>query len=195
MSAEPLRGAGFRVLLSGPDRQETSIPMQRPIPGLARPLLLGALVLAAAGCKPGGDWGYDRVSYREEPVVPQATNPDAPPVPAGGLAGAAQAKLVAKNLPSGVTQAMVDEGQNLFGTVCAGCHGPAGAGTTTCPTLSDTKWINITGTYPEIVTTITTGVPHPKEHPAPMPPKGGGNFDDAQVHALAAYVFALSHQT
>ncbi|MBV9110525.1 MAG: hypothetical protein JO306_14035 [Gemmatimonadetes bacterium] len=45
------------------------------------------------------------------------------------------------------------------------------------------------------MSTITTGVPHPKEHPAPMPPKGGGSFDDAQVRALAAYVFALSHQT
>jgi mono/diheme cytochrome c family protein len=167
--------------------------MPRPTPGLSRVALLGALALAAAGCRPGGDYGYNRVSYRQEPAVPQATNPDPPPVPAGGLAGAAQARLAAKNLPAGVTQAMVDQGQDLFGTVCAACHGPAGAGTTTCPTLSDTRWINIAGTYPEIVSTITTGVPHPREHPAPMPPKGGGNFDDNQVRALAAYVYALSH--
>ena len=77
---------------------------------------------------------------------------------------------------------------------CAGCHGPAGAGTPTCPTLSDAKWIHITGAYPEIVTLVTNGVPQPKEHPAPMPAKGGGSFDDAQVRALAAYVYALSHQ-
>lgn len=157
---------------------------------------LAALVLAAAvaGCHPGGDWGYDRVSYRETPEVPQATNPDPPPVPMGGLPSATAAKLVAKNLPAGVTQAMVDEGQNLFGTVCAACHGPNGTGTAAAPTLNDMKWINISGTYPEIVTTITNGVPHPKEHSGAMPPKGGGSFDDAQVKALAAYVFALSHQ-
>ncbi|HEY0035358.1 MAG TPA: c-type cytochrome, partial [Longimicrobium sp.] len=106
----------------------------------------------------------------------------------------AQAKLVARNLPAGVTQAMVDEGQQLFGTVCAGCHGPAGAGTPAAPVLSDDRWINVTGAYPEIVTIVTNGVPQPKEHPGPMPPKGGGNFDDAQVRALAAYVYALSHQ-
>jgi len=159
-------------------------------------MALAALVLAAAvaGCRPGGDYGYDRVSYREAPEVPQATNPDPPPVPLGGLPGATQAKLVAKNLPAGVTQAMVDEGQNLFGTVCVGCHGPGGAGTPACPALDDTRWINITGAYPEIVTTITNGVPHPKEHSGAMPPKGGGSFDAAQVNALAAYVFALSHQ-
>ena len=158
---------------------------------LAAALALGA---AAAGCRPGGDYGYDRVSHRTEPEVPEATNPDAPPVPAGGLAGAAQAKVVARDLPAGVTQAMVDQGQQLFGTVCVGCHGPAGAGTPAAPTLSDAKWINITGAYPEIVTTVTNGVPQPKEHPGAMPPKGGGSFDDAQVRALAAYVYALSHQ-
>lgn len=169
--------------------------MQRAFNGFSR-LSLAALALAAsaAGCRPGGDYGYDRVSYREEPAVPQATNPDPPPVPTGGLAGAAQAKLVAKNLPAGVTQAMVDEGQNLFGTTCVGCHGPAGAGTPACPALNDAQWINITGAYPEIVTTITHGVPAPKQHAGAMPPKGGGSFDDAQVKALAAYVFALSRQ-
>jgi mono/diheme cytochrome c family protein len=169
--------------------------MPRPLNGLSRPALLAlALGALAAGCKPGGDYGYDRVPHRDEPVVPQATNPDPPPLPPGGLAGQAQAKLVANNLPQGVTQAMVDEGQQLFGTVCAACHGPAGAGTPTCPTLNDMQWINITGTYPEIVSTITTGVPAPKQHPGAMPPKGGGSFDDAQVRALAAYVYALSHQ-
>jgi iron complex outermembrane receptor protein len=81
-----------------------------------------------------------------------------------------------------------------YGTVWAGCHGPAGAGRPAAPTLSDAQWINITGAYPEIVTTVTNGVPQPKEHPGPMPPKGGGSFDDAQVRALAAYVYALSHQ-
>jgi mono/diheme cytochrome c family protein len=89
---------------------------------------------------------------------------------------------------------MVDEGQDLFGTVCAACHGPNGTGTPAAPTLNDMQWINITGTYPEIETTILHGVPAPKEHPGSMPPRGGGSFNDTQVKALAAYVFALSHQ-
>ena len=168
--------------------------MPMHLTGPSRAVALLALAVAAAGCRPGGDYGYDRVSHRTDPEVPEATNPDAPPVPAGGLAGAAQAKLVAQNLPSGVTQAMVDEGQQLYGTVCSACHGPAGAGTPTCPSLADAKWIHITGAYPEIVTIVTNGVPQPREYPAPMPAKGGGAFDDAQVRAIAAYVYALSHQ-
>ncbi|HEX9937009.1 MAG TPA: cytochrome c [Longimicrobium sp.] len=169
--------------------------MNRALTGRSR-LPIAALLLAAAvaGCKPGGDYGFDRVSYRETPEVPQPTNPDPPPVPAGGLASAAQAKLVAKNLPSGVTQAMVDEGQTQFGTVCVGCHGPGGVGTPAAPALNDASWINVSGAYPEIVNIINTGVPAPKQHTGAMPPKGGGSFTDDQVRALAAYVFALSQQ-
>ncbi|HWK89553.1 MAG TPA: c-type cytochrome, partial [Longimicrobium sp.] len=88
---------------------------------------------------------------------------------------------------------MVDEGQQNFG-LCAGCHGQGGVGTPAAPALDDAAWINISGAYPEIVTIITSGVPAPREHPGPMPPRGGGSFDDAQVRSLAAYVYALSHQ-
>lgn len=156
-------------------------------------LAVGAALLG--GCKPGGDYGYNRVSHREEASVPQAAYPDAPPIPAGGLAGAAVARIAARNLPAGVTQAMVDQGQDLFGAKpCAGCHGPGGAGTPACPSLNDARWINITGAYPEIEHIITTGVPAPKEHPGPMPPKGGAaDLTADQVKALAAYVYALSH--
>jgi mono/diheme cytochrome c family protein len=169
--------------------------MLRLVTGFSRRRLLAALALGvvAAGCRPGGDYGYDRVSHRTDPVVPEATNPEPPALPAGGLPGAAQVRLVASNLPAGVTQEMVNEGQDAFATVCAGCHGAAGVGTPSCPTLNDMAWINISGSYPEIVTTITNGVPNPKQHPGPMPAKGGGNFNEAQVRALAAYVFALSH--
>ena len=169
--------------------------MNRAFTGRSR-LPLAALLLAAAvaGCRPGGDYGFDRVTYRETPEVPQPTNPDPPPVPVGGLAGATQARLVARNLPAGVTQAMVDEGQTQFGTVCVGCHGPAGTGTPAAPALNDASWINVSGAYPEIVTVINTGVPNPRQHTGAMPPKGGGSFTDDQVRALAAYVFALSRQ-
>jgi len=134
------------------------------VSGRTRAAATCALAASAAllgACKPGGDYGYDRVSHRAEASPPQAAYPDAPPIPAGGLAGAAVARIAAKNLPAGVTQAMVDQGQDLF---------------------------------PEIEHIITTGVPAPKEHPGPMPPKGGAaDLTADQVKALAAYVYALSH--
>jgi mono/diheme cytochrome c family protein len=153
---------------------------------------LALAALLAGGCKPPGEYGYDRVSYRDQPEVPQAAFPD-PPAPNAALIAAPQAKLVAKNLPAGVTQAMVDAGQTHFASPCAGCHGPGGTGSAAAPPLNDDKWLNIGGAYPEIVAIITSGVPNPKEHPGPMPPRGGGSFTDAQVRELAAYVFALSH--
>jgi len=50
----------------------------------------------------------------------------------------------------------------------------------------------VTETY---TNTITNGVPKPKEHPAPMPPKGGAALTDDQVKAVAAYEYSLSHKT
>ena len=82
----------------------------------------------------------------------------------------------------------------FYGTVCVACHAANGTGSAVAPALNDNQWINISGQYPEIVQVITNGVPVPKEHPGPMPPKGGGSFTDPQIRAIAAYVYALSHQ-
>jgi mono/diheme cytochrome c family protein len=164
----------------------------------ARPLLVVApLAALLGGCKPIKEGGYDSVVNRPtapEAQMAEATNPPPPPVVAGiGTSGSA-VRLVAKNLPAGVTQAMVDQGQDAFGTVCAACHGQGGVGTASAPPLNDSKWLWISGNYDEIVARINSGVPQPKEHPAPMPPRGGGNFTDEQVRQIAAYVYALSHQ-
>jgi mono/diheme cytochrome c family protein len=163
----------------------------RKIPALAAALALGGVI---AACQPGGDYGYDRVSYRDAPEVPQATNPDPPVLAPGAMAASAPTKIVATNLPAGVTQEMVDEGQTLFASPCAGCHGPNAAGTPAAPALGDAEWLNISGAYPEIVDIINTGVAQPKQFAGVMPPKGGGAFSDEQVRSLAAYVYALSHQ-
>ncbi|HYJ80953.1 MAG TPA: cytochrome c [Longimicrobiaceae bacterium] len=171
--------------------------MARRFPPRKTPALAAVLALCgglAAACQPGGDYGYDRVTYRKVPEVPQATNPDPPALAPGALATTAPQKLVARNLPAGVTQAMVDEGQTLFATPCAGCHGPNAAGTPAAPALDDAEWLNISGAYPEIVTVINTGVTQPRQFAGQMPPKGGGAFSDEQVRSLAAYVYALSHQ-
>lgn len=164
----------------------------------ARPRFAGSLLCAApvlllglAACFPEG--GYDKVVAREQEELPAPAFPEPPRVIAG-VGQTAGAQLVATNLPAGVTQEMVDEGQQLYGTVCVACHGPGGAGTPAGPQLTDQQWLNITGNYDEIVGVITTGVPSPEEYPGVMPPRGGGSFDEAQIRAIAAYVYALSHQ-
>jgi mono/diheme cytochrome c family protein len=45
------------------------------------------------------------------------------------------------------------------------------------------------------MSTIDNGVPNPKEYRSPMPPKGGAQLSSADVSAVAAYVWALGHQT
>ncbi|CAN5493380.1 hypothetical protein BH24GEM3_BH24GEM3_09570 [soil metagenome] len=101
---------------------------------------------------------------------------------------------VAGELPPGVTMQMVNEGQQLFGTVCVACHGPGGTGSPLGPALNDDQWLDIDGSYESMVTVISNGVQQPREYPAPMPPRGGGNFNDEQVRSLAAYVYSLSHR-
>lgn len=159
----------------------------------AAALLVLAGSLAACDLVPQG--GYRKIDYRARKHAIQITNPPPPPVVAGmgGGSSAAAVPKLAAGAPPGVTQAMVDEGAKLFPNPCAACHGPAGAGTAAAPSLADAEWLNISGSYDEIVHTIHTGVPNPKAHAAGMPPLGGGTFNDEQVKQLAAYIFALSH--
>lgn len=168
---------------------------RRRRPAGAALLALVAAATLLAGCEPGdARGGFAKVVYRDEAAVPRAAYPDPPPVTPGSVVSGSAARIVATNLPQGVTQAMVDQGQDQYGTVCAACHGQGGTGSAAAPALNDAAWLNISGQYPEIVTIINNGVANPKQYPGVMPPKGGGSFDDAQVRAIAAYVYALSNQ-
>jgi mono/diheme cytochrome c family protein len=158
---------------------------------VAAPVLLGTL----AACEWGTDTGgFTPVTHHERRPLAAAEAPDPPRVIGGpGAAGpAAVPVLAAADLPPGVTQEMVEEGQRLYGTVCTACHGPAGTGTPVGPALNDTQWVAITGTYDELLNVIHAGVPRPRQYPGAMPPMGGGSFTDEQVRAIAAYVYALS---
>ena len=92
---------------------------------------------------------------------------------------------------------LVAEGQQLFAgsAICFTCHGQDATGTQLAPNLTDDEWINIEEpvTVEKIVDLIHTGVAQPKQHPAPMPPMGGAQLDDAQVQAVAVYVYSLTH--
>jgi len=99
-------------------------------------------------------------------------------------------------LPEGVTPAMIEEGGKLFkgAALCAACHGVNATGAVG-PNLTDTLWLHSKGTYEDIVRQITTGVPQAQaKGGVMMPPKGGSGINDAQIRAVAAYVWSLSHK-
>jgi mono/diheme cytochrome c family protein len=160
--------------------------------------LVGAplLLVALAACEMGTDTGgFTPITHRERQPLPAAAKPDPPRVVAGAAGGAAPAAvpvLAAADLPPGVTQAMVEDGERLYGTVCFACHGPAGTGTPAGPALNDPNWVAIDGSFDQILNVIHAGVPRPVQYPGAMPPMGGGNFTDEQVRAISAYVYALS---
>jgi mono/diheme cytochrome c family protein len=96
-----------------------------------------------------------------------------------------------------VTAAEIALGDSVFngqprGGMCATCHGPNGAGTQAAPRLNDQQWIHGDGSLGFIEGTIVQGVPQPQQHAFPMPPFGG-TLTDRQLHAVAGYVYSLSH--
>jgi mono/diheme cytochrome c family protein len=96
-----------------------------------------------------------------------------------------------------VTPAEIALGDSVFngrprGGICATCHGPQGVGTEAAPALNDRHWINGDGSLGFIEGTVVQGVPQPQQHAFPMPPFGL-TLTDRQWHAVAAYVYALSH--
>ena len=142
-------------------------------------IMLMLAISAACAKKEGADEAAagDTAAAAPAPApAPEATTPAAP-----------------ANLPAGVTQDMVAQGQTIFTSTgnCFTCHGPDAKGTTLAPNLTDSEWINVDGTYNAIVDLIPKGVPTPKTHPAPMPPMGGASLNDDQVKQVAAYVWAL----
>jgi glucose/arabinose dehydrogenase/mono/diheme cytochrome c family protein len=97
----------------------------------------------------------------------------------------------------GVTAATVALGDSVYhglagGGTCTGCHGSDARGTALGPDLTDRRWLWGDGSLAAIERTVRNGVPQPKQHTGAMPPMGGARLTDAQVRAVAAYVFALS---
>lgn len=156
-------------------------------------LLAPLAVLLLSGCEPGVEGGYETVAARTMSSGPRYAHPDPPPVTPGTSVGAVAERVVLASPPQGVTQEMVDEGQQLYGGVCVACHGQNGVGSPAGPALNDGDWLHIAGEFEQIVEIINTGVQSPRQFSGIMPPRGGGSYDEAQVRAIAAYVYALSH--
>ncbi len=126
--------------------------------------------------------------------------------PAGGATSAAtddtgvrSATGAAAATPPGcpaITPAVAAAGRQIFNGPgnCFGCHGRDGAGTGMAPALHAHRWLKIDGSFPSIVGLVNGGVPHPVgPYTEAMPPRGGATLSRAQVCAVAAYVFSLSH--
>lgn len=149
-----------------------------------RRMMWGTVVVMVALAACSKDNANNQAAATDTANAAPAAAPSA--APAGGPAIPAQ-------LPAGVTAAMITEGQQIFTSTgnCYTCHGPDAKGTQLAPNLTDSEWLNISGKYDEIVKTVHTGVPQPKQHPAPMPSMGGAQLTDDQVNAVAAYVWSL----
>jgi mono/diheme cytochrome c family protein len=115
--------------------------------------------------------------------------PEQPPA-----AAAAPATRAPVQLPEGVTEEMVAQGEQLWGSTgnCFTCHAADGSGTPLAPAVNDASWIHIDGSYEALVRIIDLGVPVPAQYPAAMPPRGGAPLTEEQVRQIAAYVYAIS---
>ena len=112
------------------------------------------------------------------------------------IAAPAVAAAQADSLPPGVTKEMVTKGKSVFlgAGLCLACHGQDGKGVIG-PNLTDQTWLHIDGSYDAIITQILSGVDASQSKTGQiMPPKGGSAISDADVKAVAAYVWTLSHK-
>lgn len=127
-----------------------------------------------------------------------ATNSGNAGPPEGLHPDAGRADAASLLVPAGATKDDVALGDRIFhgevadGT-CAGCHGSDGKGSPQAPSLVDGNWYFGDGSFKAIAQTVADGVPRPRNYSEPMPPRGGAPLSDAQVNAVAAYVWAISH--
>jgi mono/diheme cytochrome c family protein len=167
----------------------------------ALPLLVGAC--GGREQQPAGGGGATAAGGQTTGAAPAPA-----PAPAGGATttaapagGATTTAAPAGAPPAGapaMTPKMIALGDSIFhgragGGTCMTCHGPDAKGTQLAPNLTDNQWLHGDGSYQFIVSTVTKGVPTPKQAPAPMPPMGGAQLTPDQVNAVSAYVYSLSH--
>jgi cbb3-type cytochrome c oxidase subunit III len=99
--------------------------------------------------------------------------------------------------PAGApTAAQLAQGDSIFHGKgnCYACHG-ANAEGAVGPNLTDAEWLHSDGSYDAIVKQVTVGVTQAESKSGiMMPPKGGAELSDAEVKAVAAYVFSLGHK-
>lgn len=143
--------------------------MLRAEPMRSRVFVAVAVLVAAAG-------GCGRESG-DEPVLEAPAADEGPPP---------------GELPQGVTVDEATEGRRLYRLTCVMCHGERAEGTQLGPDLTSGEWARGTGSLADIVQVVTEGAPATDEYGVPMPPRGDGTLDEAQIRAVSAYVYSLS---
>jgi glucose/arabinose dehydrogenase/mono/diheme cytochrome c family protein len=131
---------------------------------------------------------------------PGSQSPSNAELPPEGIHPDAGKSAAVLPVPPGSSPQQVALGARVFegqvgGATCAGCHGSDGKGSGIGADLTAGKWLWSDGSLSGIQQTITTGVPHPKEHNGVMPPMGGVQLSQDDLKAVAAYVWALGHQS
>ena len=99
-------------------------------------------------------------------------------------------------LPVPVTPALIARGREVF-LGPGGCHRCHGAGATgdVGPDLTDADWLHTNGSFLSIVSTVLSGVPAARARVRiEMPARGGARLTDAEVYAVAAYVWTLGRK-
>ncbi len=115
-----------------------------------------------------------------------------------GLLLALAPPLVAQQAgrPAEVTDSAVARGAEIFhgGGGCVSCHGIEAAGTDSGPALRQGVWLHGADSYPAIVRRVMHGIPKDMTlRDIPMPMRGASELTDDMVHAVAAYVWWVSH--
>ncbi len=163
------------------------------------PVALAGLLAACGGGDGGGGGDTGAGSGSEAPAGGAGGGTPAPAAgdtaPAGGAGGDAGTGAAAGGGGGGSAQ-LIALGDSVFhgqagGGTCYVCHGQDAKGSGVGPNLTDNEWLNTDGTLEGITKTIQSGVPTPKQAPAPMPPMGGASLSPDQVKAAAAYVHSL----
>ena len=136
------------------------------------------------------------VAAAPSPASTQATTSTNVPPPEGIHPNAGATPLPT---PPGASPDQIALGERIFhgetaGGTCAGCHGTDGKGTAMGSDLTSGKWLWGNGSVRAITRTIAQGVPKPKGHEGVMPPMGGTQLSQADLAAVADYVWAIGHQ-
>lgn len=157
--------------------------MRRTLPGVS--LMLGAILLAPAGCSRSDDRG-----------VPQDDQTGVAPAPSADASDPERDSGASE--PSADLEAQLAIGAEAFVKAqCATCHGPDGKGARYGPNLTDKTWIHCDGSVEGIHDVIMHGIPredikNPK-FKMKMSPVTKYITDEDTIHALAQYVHSLSH--
>jgi mono/diheme cytochrome c family protein len=114
----------------------------------------------------------------------------------GAAAAPIGAQVTPRMRPAGVTDSAISRGKTLFygAARCVRCHGLGGRGTPYGPDLADAIWWHGPGSYEWLAREVSHGIPSNLTVTGdPMPAGERLNLTDAEVHAVAAYVWAISH--